>query len=266
MKKYIFLLILVLGFSSCEDVIELDLNTAEPRLVIEASINILKESNESYQSFIRLTETTSFYSEEIPAVTTAIVSITDEDDEVFTFTHTENGYYTGDFSPQENKNYRLEVVYNDEIYSATASLQTTSALEDVEQKDDGGFLGDQIELKVFYTDPEEEENFYYFVALCERGNRRSVSNDEFYNGNKTFLIYTHEDLVSGDEVIFHLYGTSEGYYNYMSKILQQTGGGGPFDTPPASIRGNIINETSNENYPLGFFRISEVSVLQFTVE
>lgn len=266
MKKLLVILFIGFGFISCEDVIELDLNTAEPKLVVEANISVLKDDHTPYNSFIRLTESTSFYNHDIPFVDDAVVTITSENNQVFSFIHTANGYYEADFIPEENIEYTLEIIYKNEVYQATTSLKTTSSFEYVEQKDDGGFFGDQIELKAFFSDPAEEENFYYFVALCERGDRRSVSNDEFYNGNTTFLMYTDEDLIPGDEVRFHLYGTSEGFYNFMSKILQQSGTGSPFDTPPAGIRGNVVNTTNGDNFPYGYFRISEVSVLNYTVE
>ena len=140
-------------------------------------------------------------------------------------------------------------------------------MEYVEQRDDGGFLGDKIELKVFYTDFPNEENFYMFTGVSERGTRRSISKDEFFDGNPIFGTYTADDLKAADQVRFSLYGITEEYYNYMFILLQQTGGGGgPFETQPATVRGNITNETNAENYPLGYFRMSEVSILDYIVE
>lgn len=266
MKKIFLIVLIGVGLLGCEDVVDLDLNTAEPKLVVEANITVLKDTHASYNSSIRLTKSASFYTNEIPFVDDAIVKITDQNNLEMLFIHVGNGNYEADFIPQENMEYTLEIIYKDELFQAVTSLQTTSSFEYVEQNNDGGFFGDQIELKAFFTDPADERNFYYFVAYCERGDRRSVSNDEFYNGNTTFLMYTDEDLIPGDEVRFHLYGTTEGFYNFMAKILQQSGTGGPFDTPPAGIRGNIVNTTNNKNYPYGYFRISEVSVLNYTVE
>ena len=45
MKTYLFLISVLLLQTSCEDVIELNLKTAEPKLVIEASIKKLEEMN-----------------------------------------------------------------------------------------------------------------------------------------------------------------------------------------------------------------------------
>jgi hypothetical protein len=54
----------------------------------------------------------------------------------------------------------------------------------------------------------------------------------------------------------------------MIVLLQQTedGGGGPFETQPATVRGNMINQTNPDNFPLGYFRISEISTIVYTVQ
>jgi hypothetical protein len=54
----------------------------------------------------------------------------------------------------------------------------------------------------------------------------------------------------------------------MFILLQQGSdqGGGPFETQPATVRGNMINETNSDNFPLGYFRVSEVSTLTYVVE
>ena len=77
-----------------------------------------------------------------------------------------------------------------------------------------------------------------------------------------------EDLITGDEVVFNLYGVNEQFYNFMFVLLQQSTdqGSGPFETQPATVRGNIINETNSDNFPLGYFRISEVSTLNYIVQ
>ena len=76
-----------------------------------------------------------------------------------------------------------------------------------------------------------------------------------------------EDLDPGESVIIRNYGVSERFYEFMFVLLQQSsdGGGGPFETQPATVRGNCINETNPENFPFGYFRLSEVSEFTYTV-
>lgn len=265
MKKLFLLMIFFGTFISCEDVIDVELNDTPPRLVAEANLNIWESGAAS--AAVRLTTTAPFFDNDVPFVTDAIVQVTDENGIVYPFSYTENGVYTSNLTPQLNLEYTLTIEYNNETYSATETLYTVSPLEFVEQRDDGGFTGEDIELKAFFTDPADEQNFYFFEGLSERGDELDVYSDEFFDGNTIFAYYLVDDIAPGDEVQFNIYGVSEAYYNFMFILLQQTGGGGgPFETQPATVRGNIVNETSPDNYPLGYFRVSEVSTLNYTVQ
>jgi len=83
-----------------------------------------------------------------------------------------------------------------------------------------------------------------------------------------FGFYTNEDLKSGDQLTFGLQGISTKYYNYLNKLLNIAGSsnGSPFATPPATLRGNIVNQTDENNYPLGYFHLSEVDTKNYTVQ
>ena len=251
MKK-LFLLVIFFGIiSSCEDVIDVELNDAPPRLVVDANLNLWE--NGVSQASVRLTTTAPFFNNEVPFITDATVTVTDENGTIYPFTYSENGFYIANLTPQLDTEYTLSIIYKDETYTATETLYTVSPLEFVEQRDDGGFTGEDIELKAFFTDPANEKNFYFFEGLSEKGDALDVYNDEFFDGNTIFGYYLVEDLAPGDEVQFNLYGVSEAYYNFMFILLQQTSdqGGGPFETQPATVRGNIINETNPSNFPLG---------------
>lgn len=265
MKKLCILFILFGILTACEDVIDVDLNTADPRLVVEASILLLEDGTSN--ASVQLTTTAPFFDEEIPFVSDASVEITSENGSVYTFTHVSNGRYVADFIPEDDIMYTLTIVYNNETYSATEKLYRTNPLEYVEQRNDGGFTGEDIELKAFFTDPVGKGDFYFFESLSVRGDNLDIYDDDFFDGNTIFGLYLAEDLAAGDEVTFNLYGVNQQFYNFMFILLQQTGaGGGPFETQPATVRGNISNETNEANFPLGYFRISEISTLQYTVQ
>ena len=66
MKKILTLLVLVLiALSSCEKVVYVPLETAEPRLVIDASIACVKGVPVSNQT-IKLSTTSSYYTTQVP--------------------------------------------------------------------------------------------------------------------------------------------------------------------------------------------------------
>jgi len=266
MKQLAYIFFLLVLLSSCEQVIDVELNESDPRLVIEASFNLLEDG--SANSMVKLTTTAPFFDEQIPYVTDAVVLVTSNNGGSFSFAYTEDGIYQSDLIPELGIDYTLEITYNNETYIAIQQLVETVSYEFIEQEDDGGFLGDEIELKAFFTDPGGIENHYFFEVLSERGNEYDTASDEFFDGNQIFALYFADDLDTGDEVIFNLYGVDEQFFNFMFVLLQQGSDdtGGPFETQPATVRGNIINTTNPDHFPLGYFRISEVSTLNYIVQ
>lgn len=271
MKKTFLILSLLFLVSSCEDEINVDLNTAPPRLVIDASINWFKGTTGNQQE-IKLSLSAPYFDNEVPPANNAVVVITDSNSNTFNFI--EDGasgiYKNSNFIPEINATYSLTVVYEGETYSATETLKSVVPIDFVEQNDEGGFTGDETELKAYYTDPVDEENYYFFEFISDVPAipTLEVYDDEFTNGNQIFGFYTEEDLEPGDIVTIRNYGVSERFYEFMFVLLQQNGeeGGGPFETQPATVRGNCINETNSENFPFGYFRLSEVDEFIYTVE
>ena len=81
---YLALILITISFSSCEDVVDVDLNTAKPRLVIDASIKWQKGTSGNEQK-IKLSTTTDYFSNVIPVVSGATVFITNSSNAVFDF-------------------------------------------------------------------------------------------------------------------------------------------------------------------------------------
>lgn len=263
--KILFILFLGL-FYSCEEVVDVELDESPPRLVIEASILLDRQASPTTQ-VIRLSTTTAFFDTEIPPAIGARVVVYDEDGMDYYFEEIHPGYYrNNELSPVEGGQYFLEVTYEDEVYEATERFVTVPPIEYVVQNDEGGFTGNDIELRLFYTDPADEENFYLF-RFMHNDLSIQISDDELVNGNLTSQFFTSDNLSSGDEVRFEIQGISRRFYDYMFILRSQAGaGGGPFETQPTTVRGNIVNVTNQENYPLGFFRLSQIDYLNYTVE
>ncbi|MDT0688319.1 DUF4249 domain-containing protein [Salegentibacter sp. F188] len=265
--KIPFLLPVIFLLFSCEEVVEIDLEESEPRLVIDASIKWIKGTQGNVQ-FIRLTTTAPYYQDEVPPVTNARVEIKDEQGEIYVFDHTENGIYQIiDFKPVIGMQYQLSVAYNDQLYIATERLVPVVDIDFVEQTSGGGFAGDEIEVKAYYTDPADEENFYFFSFEDER-TTFEIYEDQFNNGNQIFGYYSDEDLEPGEEISIEMAGISRAYYEYLFVLRAQIGtnSGGPFETKPATLKGNIVNQTNQENYSLGYFRLSEVDTTNYVIE
>lgn len=270
--KNIFYLLCLFTLVSCEDVIDLDLPAAQSKLVIDASIKWQKGTTGNAQT-IKLSTTTGFYDSVIPTVSGAIVFVTNSSNTIFTFTESaaNTGLYNCiDFIPVINENYTLTVQLNGETYMATEKLYATPTIESIQQTTVQGFSGDEIQVKFFYQDNGLEDNNYLIgfkysgVVYPEYG----ALKDEFFQGNQMFGFYTNPDLKSGDELFMRLQGISLRYYTYLDKIISLSGGNGgsPFATPPATVKGNIVNQTNAQNYPLGYFNLSEIDTRDYVVE
>ncbi len=271
MKKILSLLSIAIFFTSCEKVIDIGLTTGETKLVVEASINWY-EGTDGTQQKIKLSTTTDYFASEIPAVTDAAVTITNSNGQIFTFAQiaTPGTYECADFIPVVNELYTLTIYYENEIYSATERLLDTPLFTHVEQKNDAGFLGNETEVKYFFSDFPNETNQYFiriddpYKVIPEYG----VLEDRFFQNNEMFSLYYSEDLNPGDTLKCTLNGVTLNYYNYMNVLLQQTGSNnmGPFSTPTSTVRGNVVNQTNFDNFALGYFRLSRTSVEEYIIQ
>lgn len=273
-----FLILMLVVLSSCEEIIEVDLQDEAPRLVIEASINWGKGTTGNDQ-LIKLNRSTPFFETgSITAVEGAIVSVTnDSTDDVFVFADTgEGNYTTSEFIPILNDTYTLEVIHDGETYTASEALVSVAPINEIRQSIEGGFNDEIIDLNLYFDDPVNEENFY-FSKLLRDGDTFTELNtlsDRFIDGNEVFIIFEKDgdsdndsEFLPGDVVKIELLGVSEQFYCFMEILIEQYyGGGDPFSSTAAEIRGNCINLTNEANYAYGYFRLSEADIITYTVE
>lgn len=254
----------------CTDVINVDLDTNTPKLVIDASIDWVKNTTGNEQK-IKLSTTTGYYSPTFPTVSGATVFVTNSANTIFSFTETAvtGEYICTNFVPTLEETYTLTITLNGETYTATETLIGTPDIETtIEQNNTGGFAGDEIEIKFKYQDDGNQEN-YYLTSVKTIYNpfpQYQSQEDKFFQGNLIPEDFSHEDLKTGNIVNLKLYGISKRYYEYFNKLLSSTGGGGPFPSIPTLVRGNIINQTNSANFALGYFRLSEVAIRDYTIQ
>tara|TARA_R110002049_G_scaffold25194_8_gene88605 strand:+ start:9304 stop:10134 length:831 start_codon:yes stop_codon:yes gene_type:complete len=265
MKKiYILPVLIVLLFSNCEKVVDIDLPTIEPKLIIDASFEVLfDESPVVANTVVKLKLSADYFEENIPTVTNANVFLTNlSNNSVIPFLDTNaDGNYTPatSFVPEDNITYELTVAYNNQTYKGKATKIKSTVFNSVEQGDKTLFSGKETEIKVDFTDNINEENYYLFDFT---NNRFLTIEDRFFNGtdyNFSFF-YDEDDIELPTTVNIKMAGISKDYYTYFRILLDQSGvnGGGPFQSVPSSLLGNMINTTNEANFPLGYFHISEI--------
>jgi hypothetical protein len=251
--------------------VEVDLETAEPKLVIDASIDWIKGTTGNKQK-IKLSTTTGYYSPTFPTVSGADIIITNSANTVFSFKETPGTgeYICSNFHPVIGETYTLKVVLNGEIYTANETCIAVSNIgNNITQNNAGGFGGDEVEITYYYQDNGNEENYYLhrITSPVSKFPDYKAKNDENSQGKLMQEYFSDKELKAGDLIDIRLYGISKRYYDYFRKLLAASGAGtGPFQTTPGSVRGNIINQTHFANFAYGYFRLSEIDVKDFLCE
>lgn len=260
----LFIIVLMIGFQSCEDVVNIDLETEEPRLVIEAT-GIQKENNSLGKFRVKLTETAPYFQDFIPTISDAEISLEIEDEVIEIPELLDNpGVYEQEIPMIYEEKYKLTIKIDEQQYQGETYLYSTVPIDTIEQEE-GLFDPDDVLLKIFYTDPEEE-NYYLFSYQSKHGKELIPIDDEHFNGNQVSTIY-NEEFDAGDSIKIRVNGTGRGFNRYISILLDQSNAeNNPFATAPTTVRGNIINVSNSEEFPLGYFRISQQFETTYVVE
>lgn len=257
-----FVLFLMSFLVSCEEVVEIDTPTGEPKLIIEAIFEVyFNEQPITAKTQVKLTKTVNYFEDNIPKVTNATVFVTNmETNTVINFSDSNDGVYlpTVNFIPEDNVTYELTVIYENEIYKATSIKQKTPILNSVVQGDETLFSGKETQIKIEFNDDAAQENFYIFDF---DKNLRTALEDRFFNGAiyEFSYFYQEDDIELPTTATIKIAAATKDYYKFYRVVLSQSGqnGGGPFQTTPASLLGNIVNKTAFKNFPLGYFHIAE---------
>jgi len=281
MRNYINIiaLLLIVFTTSCSDVIDVDVQSSQTRLVIQASLDWEKGSTGNEQLITLSTSTEFFDTTSSTTISGASVIVSNDSSGMeFIFTDQNNGAYsTTEFIPVLNESYTLEIIYNGETYSAQETLKPVTDITRVYQERDNGFDDEELEVNIEFTDPVDEQNFYLF-RFHKQGELLPdfvVGSDKFSNGNVFDFGYGIDEdddtekieaFVPGDIVTIEMNGVSEAYKNYMEILISQVGGVGLFSATPVSVKGNCINLTNPDNYANGYFRLTEVNKVSYTFE
>ena len=259
-------------FFGCEDVIDIEVPSSESKLIIDAIFEVYhNQTPVSANTVVKLRKSTDYFDEEIPVITnTATVLLKDlnnDIDIIFEDNNSDGNFVPiNPFTPIENVDYELNILYNEDLYQSESKLVTTTGFSQVSQGDNTLFSGEEIEVNVSFIDDINTENNYLF----------NFSNDlflpiqdRFFNGstyNFSFF-YQQDEVEIPSTVLIKMSGVTKEYLTYFNVLISQSGqqAGGPFETIPSSLLGNIVNTTNNKNFPLGYFHISETDTYNLSL-
>jgi len=260
----------VLAAGACTRIVDLDVEEGPRLLVVEGRVELGAPLQR-----VRLTTTDVASSDTAPPrATGALVEIGDELGTRHALFESAPGLYeTGDLIPRVGGTYTLRVTWQGERYEAVTDLVGGPPIDSLYfvYVEEGLAQGDSgYRAVIDYTDPPGVPNWYLWelwvngvrrVAI-DPGNRfRVISSDEYYDGGRVvgYQPFDEEVVDPGDAVTLRQIAMTEPAYRYWFTLFEQTApGGGPFSTPPASLRGNVANLTDPGHRALGWFLAGEV--------
>ena len=293
-KKITGILFGTLLLLSCEDVVNVELPVNENRLVVNGLLRVDK-SQEFVDVRVTLSETSNFYEENQPTqAEDALIyygrPTRDGLFESLSFSHlVEKEPGTGIYVPNLAQDsirtasaepgivFILQITHKGKRYYAQTEYAPTVPLDSLEQGDDTLFDENETELIITFTDDPETDNYYVFDFGY--GNFQTAE-DQFFQGQQFQFSYFYDDsLQSGDDVTVSILGATEDFYNYMDLVIEQTtDNNGIFQTPVATVRGNIFDITGLDNivifdnverpndYALGYFAVVQEYTQTLTIQ
>lgn len=289
MRKHILSLFVLFSLLSCEDVIDVELQTTESRLVVDGLLRVDIEQ-EFVPVVIRVSETTNFFENNIPTQLddNAVIFYGEPDpsapeiiNDIKSSSLTELDSGTGIYVPDPsfdgdqriptslitpNTVFILVMQHKGRRYAARTPFSTTVPINNLEQGTETLFDEDDKELKITITDSADIENYYVFDF--EEGEFLALD-DQFIDGQEfEFSYFVDRDLDIGQELEVSILGADLEFFNYMDLLVEQTeNDGGVFETPAATVRGNVFDVTGLDNnllfnnvnrpdtFPLGYFAV-----------
>lgn len=251
MKHYLFSIALIacLLTSCTKKVIELDLNNATPKYVIESFIQ------SGVNDFkVRVTKSTDYFSPAVPVnVSNATVTLSSSNGTSSVLTYTEDGYYVlAAFEALAGVTYTLDLSADGNSFQGTIIMPGLVSIGSMEQQ------GNDVILK--FQDPAAVENYYWIFYQVNTGGgekQERIFYDDFAeNGNLVeiglFIREFDENdetfFVSGDTIHVELRSIAKETYQYFTTLEAIVyNDGSPFAAAPA----NPVTNWSND--ALGYF-------------
>lgn len=242
MKNTLLLFGLLAGFfalTGCEKVIDLDLDNADPRIVIDASINDQYENQ-----IVRVSKTYSFTEgNKFNGLSGAKITVTTFDSGIITFTEsaTKGVYFSPRMRGKPNSQYTLKVTVEGKTYTSVSTMPAKVHLDSLTFKQFDFFGSVNTYITANFNDPVYTDDQYrYLLKVKNRVEEDAVSDDRFNNGNlvSNVLYYKLDDLNNHDTLEVELQCVSRPVYKYFFTLEQISGDGGPPvapENPPSNF-------------------------------
>ena len=245
MKNILFALATIVAIAllnSCTKVIDINLNEADPKIVIEAEL-----VSGTHDFIVKITKTSDFFNPGQPvSVEDATIFLNKGTDASLQLTDDGNGMYSlKNFTATENTSYFLSVTAEGKTYEATDFLPKNVFLDSlsVSVPENNPFNpagADSFEIVLHYQDPLVDLNFYRIKSTVNgiprsAGEQLLVIEDRYSAGAYFMLPIFTDSYELNDSVEVELVSMSHAMFDYFTTLaLLVDGSGSAAPTNPSS--------------------------------
>ncbi len=230
--------------SSCTKVIDIGLNDADKKYVIEGIV-----TDQQGTCMVKITQSANFSSaNNFPVVTGATVTVKDGNGTPVTLIETIAGtYQSAALSGVSGHTYTLSVTINGKLFNAVSAMPQRVNLDSLYIQELTGFGNSTKYANILFRDPPGKGNAYRFIQYKNNRQNKSIFilNDDFSDGRviTTFLAdFGNDDdadkIESGNTVRVELQCVDAAIYKYWYG-LEQGGTGSSNNATPGNPVSNI---------------------------
>ncbi len=278
--RFVIILVATISFSSCTDVVKVDLKEGQKLLVVDAWVN-----NGNNKQVIRLTNTDSYFSNvNTPPVAGAQVSVHDiTTNQDYVFADEGNGNYAyqpaiGDGFAQVKHQYQLKIQWQGYNYAAYATLNRTTQVDTILWRDEpeqpgltGGLYPyvvarDAVGAKDFYWVKSYQNNKFFsdpsLINVLEDAGGGDGTDGLFFIPPNAYFAVTPGDkpYKVGDSCYIEIHSISREAFDFWIQAQKQmtNSQAGLFANTPENVRTNI-ETSSGAPKAIGWFNMAALS-------
>ncbi|WP_417592285.1 DUF4249 domain-containing protein [Owenweeksia hongkongensis] len=262
MKRFLILSAVALILASCEKVIDVDLNSSDPQMVLEANLPAGEDS-----LWISISQTADYFSNDPnPVVDGADIEFTDGDGNIMQASPMGNGrYLVMGVKSMVNRTYSIKADVQGQITQAESYMPPTVLLDSItfEYFPPNDFSDASYSINVAFQDPPDTINYYQIVVRVNGQSEGDITvfSDKFNQGTYLNLPLFGYEIGQGDVVEVELQSIDADVYEYfvtLASIVSQTG-------PPGIAPGNPTTNLKGD-IQLGYFGTYSHSSILDTIQ
>jgi hypothetical protein len=232
-------------FTACEKVIDLELNEAPPKIVVEA---VLKDGPGN--NSILLSYTSAVYTDQtFDKISGADVRITDKDGNEYVFPEDPvipGFYHHGTFEVLPDNDYTLTVNAGGEIITSHCHSFADPKIDSIVYSPSpfpttDGSIPFMVE---YYSVDNVNELNHYRLRIWINGEEQTdfyyIGNDDFINGQSYNAPFFGADAYSGDTVFIELIALDKANYTYLYTLSGNESNSTAPANPTSNLNGNAI--------------------------